>query len=333
MGEHTARLTSAEIGGLWSAFFQENMAAVLLKYFIHHNEDKEIGKILENALLLSSNHTNEIASIFAKEEIPLPVGFTDDDIDLNAPRLFYDPFALTFVYSMSRLGMVNNSFTTVNIAREDVLHFFVQMLKDSIQLYQDSVGLMLSKGIHDRPMMIPYPKEVEYLEKESYILGFGKKRPLNAMELTEIFFNTERNYFSIQLCMALLQIVKDKEIHAYIQEGKKISESQINTFNSILMREELLGNVPMNIEVTDSTVSPFSDKLIVMLFHTLNSIDITLLGHALSMAMRTDLAADYQKYILEVLAYAAQGFNILVERGWMLKPPHAPSRRDLQKLT
>ncbi|MCM2536111.1 DUF3231 family protein [Neobacillus pocheonensis] len=129
-----------------------------------------------------------------------------------------------------------------------------------------------------------------------------------------------------------MQVVKDKGIHNYIQEGKKISESQIHTFNDILMREELLGNVPLAMEVTDSTDLPFSNRLIVTLFHSLNSIDITLLGHALALSMRTDLAAYYQKFIIEILLYAEKGFTIMVERGWMQQPPQAPDRRELQKL-
>jgi len=132
--------------------------------------------------------------------------------------------------------------------------------------------------------------------------------------------------------MGLLQVVKDKEIHEYIQDGKKISEKQIRTFNDILNREELLGNVPLSVEVTDSTVSPFSDRLIVMLFHSLNSIDITLIGHALSVSLRTDLVAYYEKYIIEILLYATKGFKIMVDRGWMQEPPGAPDRRKLEGL-
>jgi hypothetical protein len=332
MGEHKIRLTSSEIGGLWATYLQENMAVCLLKYFLYHNQDEEINKILLLALEVSEGHVQQITNIFNDEGIPLPDGFSEKDIDFTAPPLFYDMFSLSFVYSMSRMSLISTGFITVNIARKDVLDFFVNMVQQNSMLYQQSTTLMLSKGIYDRSPMIPYPKEVEYVEELSYLSGFGKKRPLNAVEITEIFFNTERNYFSILLCMGLLQVVKDKEVHDYIKAGKKISEKQINTFMEILMREELLGNVSTSLEVTDATVSPFSDRLIVTLFHSLNAIDITLIGHALSSSMRTDLVGYYQKYILEIMLYAAKGFNILVDRGWMQKPPQAPDRRDLQKL-
>lgn len=190
---------------------------------------------------------------------------------------------------------------------------------------------MLSKGIYDRPPMITYPEKVEYVKKQSYIVAaMGKKRPLNAVELTEIFFNIERNYFSMLLCMGLLQVIKDKEIKNYIKDGMEISEKQINFFNELLEKEELLGTVPVSMEVTNSTVSPISDKLIFALFNFLNSIDVTLIGHALSLSMRLDLATYYSKLIGEILIYADKGFNIMVNRQWLEQPPQAPNRKVLK---
>lgn len=332
MVERSIRLSSAEISGLWETYLQENLAVCLITYFRHHNQDEEIQPLLDEAYKISDGHLKEIASIFNKESIPLPEGFTEADLDLTAPPLFYDMFGLTFVYSMSRMAMINTSYITVNVARHDVLNLFVTMMQETSQLYRKSTELMLSKGIYDRPPMIPYPDEVEYIKKFSYVSAFGKKRPLNVVEITELFFNVERNFFSILLCMGLLQVVKDKEIHQFIAEGKRISEKQINTFNDILEREELLGIVSSNVDVTDSQVNPFSDRLVVTLFQLLNGIDISLIGHALSLSLRTDLSAYYEKYIVEVLAFSAKGLKLMVDRGWAQKPPHAPERRKLQKL-
>lgn len=332
MGEQHIMLSSSEIGSLWTVFFQESMTVCLLTYFLHHNQDEEVKKTLQRGYDISLSHVQYITKLFDNEGIPLPVGFSEEDLNLEAPKLFYDTFALNFVYWISRISMINTSFVLVNIARLDVIDFFASMLQSASAIYQEANELMLSKGIYSRPPLIPYPKELEYIEKNSYLSGFGKKRPLNAIEITEIFFNMERNYFSIVLCIGLLQVVKDKEIHQYIADGKKISEKQIHTFNGILQSEELLGNVQLKVEVTDSTDSPFSDRLVVMMFNSLNSIDITLIGHALSLSMRTDLVVQYERYIAEILLYAAKGFKIMVERGWMQKPPQAPDRRKLQKL-
>jgi hypothetical protein len=329
---HSIRLTSAEIGGLWGTFIQESMSVCLLKYFLYHNQDEEIKPLLQKALEISEGHVHRITEIFNDEKIPIPDKFTENDIDLTAPPLFYDTFGLSFLYMTSRLGMINTSFLTSNIARKDVLDFFVSMVKQATDLYQSSTELMLSKGIYDRPPMIPYPKQVEYVEKNSFLNGMVKKRPLNSVELTEIFFNTERNYFSILLCTALLQVVKDKEIKNFIKAGKEISEKQIRVFNEILIKEQFLGNISVTMEVTDSTILPFSNKLVVSLFTALNAVDITLLGHALSVSTRTDLAAEYQKFITEILLYSVKGFNLMVDRGWLQQPPMAPNRKELENM-
>ncbi|PAE44360.1 DUF3231 family protein [Bacillus sp. 7884-1] len=332
MVKHSIRLSSAEIGGLWATFIQDNMTICLVKYFLYHNQDEEIKPLLEKALKTAENHIQQISAIFTKENIPLPDSFTDEDINYSAPPLFYDMFGLTFVYMMNRLGMINAGFLTANVAREDVLNFYVTTVNEASLLYKASTELMLSKGIYDRPPMIPYPKQIEYIEKLSYLSGMIKKRPLNAIEITEIFFNLERNYFSMLLCTALLQVVDDKEIKDFIKEGKEISEKQIRVFLEILVKEQLLGNTSTNTEVTDSTVLPFSNKLIVTLFDALNGIDITLLGHAVSVSMRTDLVVNYQKFIAEILIYAGKGFNLLVDRGWLQQPPMAPNRKELENM-
>ncbi|UFJ41135.1 DUF3231 family protein [Brevibacillus humidisoli] len=326
------RLSSPEIGGLWGTYQQESMTVCMQKYFLHHLQDEEIKNVLQKALSYSLSRMEQIRALFAEENFPTPNGFTSEDVDLTAPPLFYDPFTLSFVYAMSRMSMVNYAFVLSSTARNDVRTFFTSCLNQAAEIYNDSTSLMLSKGIYDRPPMIAYPKKVEYVQKHSYMMGLlGKKRPLNAVELTEIFLNIERNYFAVLICLGLLQVVKDKEIQRYLKKGKAISEKQIRLFNDLLIQEELLGTVPVSMEVTDSTTSPFSDKLIVSLFHYLNSIDITLVGHALSLSMRTDLAANYSKVIGEIILYAEEGFSIMVNRRWMEQPPQAENRRELVK--
>ncbi|MGV3464595.1 MAG: DUF3231 family protein [Heyndrickxia sp.] len=326
------RLTSAEIGGLWSTYMNSSMEWCLLTYFLHHIKDSEIKAILEQALAFSNKRLEFIKELFSSENIPIPEGYTEKDINLEAPPLFYDPFALTLVYSVSKMDLILYSFITTDICRLDLQEFFTTIVKENTDLYKASTTLLLSKGLYDRPPMIPYPSKVEYIQKESYINGFiGKKRPLNVIEITEIFSNIERNYFAILLCTGLLQVIKDPEIKEYLKKGKEISEKQINLFNEVLKKEELLGIVPVNMEVTESTASPFSDKLVMTLFAALNAIDVTLIGHALSLSFRTDLSAHYSKFIGEIMLYSKKGFDILVDRKWLEKPPEAPDRGKLQK--
>jgi hypothetical protein len=327
----TARLSSAEIGSSWQYYIQSTLSRCLLKYFIHHQKDEEILILLKKNLAQTEVKIIQLEDLYSNEKIPIPDGFSDQDINLEAPPLFYDEYALSFVYAMSRMNMINRAFLISNTARSDLLEIFISSIDQSVELYKESTALLLSKGIYDRPPMIPYPKEVKYVERKSFILPLPEqKRPLTTIELSELFFNIERNYFAVILCQGLQQVVKDKEIKKYIDKGREISENQIKVFNEILIKEDLLGIASVSMLVTDSTVSPFSDKFVVALFHYLNSIDVALLGHALSLSMRVDLATLFNKFIGEILLYSKDGFNIMVERGWLEQPPLAPNRKELE---
>lgn len=325
-------LTCTEIGGLWSTYLQETMAVCFLKYFLHHLQDAEIVPLAQEALNLSNRRIDKIKSFFKAENFPVPAGFSESDVNLTAPPLFHDAFSLSFVYMMNRLSMINFSFIASNNVRLDVLDFFNECLRESTEMFGKAVRMMLNKGLYDRPPKMNYPREVEYIEKKSFLDGIlGHKRPLNAIELSEIFFNIERNYFSVIVMLGFAQILDDKALKDLVIRGKKISEKQIELFNSLLMQEDLLGTVTVSMEVTDSTVSPFSEKLILSMVHILNSVDIVLISHALSVAMRTDLVANYSKIIAEVMAYGKDTFDALVERRWLEQPPMTTNRKQLLK--
>ena len=323
-------LSCTEIGGLWGVYQLESMSTCFLTYFLHHLQDKEILPLAKKALDISQGRLHKIKEIFLAEDFPVPAAFSEEDLNLSAPPLFKDIFTLSYIYMANRLGMIHYSYTASNNVRLDVLDFFTECIHTSTEMFGKAVKLMLSKGIYDRPPNMNYPKEIEFVEKESFLSGMlGQKRPLNAIELSEIFFNIERNYFSVLIMLGFAQVIKDKRLREHIIRGKTISEKQISLFNELLMKENLLGTVTVNMEVTDSILSPFSDKLIFSMINSLNSIDISLISHAMSMSMRTDLVAQYTKIIAEVMEYAKETFDILVEKKWLEQTPLVTNRDRL----
>lgn len=323
-------LSCTEIGGLWGVYFQEGLSVCFLTYLLHHLQDGQIVPLAEEALKISKKRLEKIEGFFTAENFPVPEGFSESDVNLSAPQLFHDTFTLSFLYMMNRLGMINFAFTATNNVRLDVLDFFNECLHTSTDMFGKAVRMMLEKGIYDRPPKMNYPRKIEYVEEASFLDGiFGEKRPLNAIELSEIFFNIERNYFSVILMLGFAQVMKDKKLKDLMIRGKKISEQQIELFNQLLMQEDLLGTVPITMEVTDSTVSPFSDKLIMSMINVLNSVDIILISHALALSMRADLTANYAKIIAKVMSYGKDIFDILVEQKWLEQPPLTTDRKKL----
>lgn len=328
--KHSVGLSSTEIAGLWGTYISDSLSICLTKHFLHHSNYTDVNPLIQLTLDISNKHIEEIESIFKSEGFPIPKGFSDDDLDLTAPPLFFDLFSVSYIYGMSRIGLMNYSIQLSNVAREDIRTFFSNCLTSSLDLYNKSVDLMLSKGIYDRPTMIPYPDSVEFVTKEGLLSKFIEpKRPLNVIEISEMFFNIERNYFGLILLTAFIQVVKDKEIKNYLIKGKELAKKQIRFLNDALIKDDLLGTIMINTEVSTSTISPFSERLIMNLVTTLNTQGLTYIGHALSITSRIDLSTEYLKLIPEILKFGKDGADILMDRGWMEEPPHAPNRKEL----
>ncbi|HWO96087.1 MAG TPA: DUF3231 family protein [Bacillus sp. (in: firmicutes)] len=331
MEEHNIQLTTPEITALWTTYLQNSATICFYKHFLQYLQDSEIKPIVEETLLLEQLYIKKLEIIFTEEGFPIPKGFSDKDVDLSAPSLYTDLFALSFVYRVGQMTVPYYATVLTKVARADVVEFFDECLQTRTKLYKKSLNLMLSKGIYDRPPKITYPKEVEFIQKQQSLLSswFGNKRPLNAVELGEIFYTIERNYIGLLLLMGLIQVTKDKEIKEYLIKGKKLAEKQIDIFNKILRKEEHLGNIPVNMEVTDSTVSPFSDRLVMFLIASTTSSGVYLLAYTMSTAMRKDLIVHYSLFIAEIMNYGGEGLEIMINRGWMEQPPQSINRNDL----
>ncbi|MEW9674142.1 DUF3231 family protein [Ammoniphilus sp. 3BR4] len=95
---------------------------------------------------------------------------------------------------------------------------------------------------------------------------FGERRPLNAIEITYLFKNIECNSMGKAMMMGFAQVAKTAEVKDYFQRGKRISSKQMEIFSSILIEDDLPAPMSWDSHVTASTVSSFSEKL--MMFHT-----------------------------------------------------------------
>ncbi len=87
----------------------------------------------------------------------------------------------------------------------------------------------------------------------------------------------------------------------------------------------------MDAHVTDSTSSPFSDKL--MLFHggLSGSVALSNMGAALGQVMRHDIAAELLALIPVIGKYNNDGINMMIEHGWLEEPFTAPDRKRLSE--
>jgi hypothetical protein len=81
--------------------------------------------------------------------------------------------------------------------------------------------------------------------------------------------------------------------------------------------------------VTDSTFAPFSDKL--MLFHKMDmfSMKIRAFGNSLAVNGRHDIGVLYSRSLMNITQFVTEASSVMMENGWMEKPPEAAERQNL----
>ncbi|BCB03575.1 DUF3231 family protein [Bacillus sp. KH172YL63] len=331
MEKKDIRLTTAEISAMWTTYIKSSALNCFFAHFLTFLKDEEIKKLTQESLDANIEVMKKIENLFHSEGFPVPHGFTEKDVDLSAPPLYSDLFALSFVY---RGGQVTSDhYTTLvgMVARTDIYDLFENALKINLAIYKKSLGLMLEKGIYDRPPKMNYPDSIQYTSHQPSLFEnwFGDRRPLNALEQSELFFVIERNCIGIILLKGFIQTSRDKEVKEYLKKGKKLSEKQITTFNEVLVKDDSFPTYPVSMEVTDSVIPPFSEKLMLFFISSSNSVGLSTLCHAITMSTRKDLAVHYSLFVTEIMRYGASGLKLLVERGWLEQPPQ---QRDKDKL-
>lgn len=329
---HNVRLTSSEIANLWSQYINDSMSTRVISYYLATVQDNDIRSILEFALKLTKSHLEKITSFFQKENYPIPIGFTDEDVNLDAPPLFSDVFMLVYMNVMSIHGLTGYAGAIGTSIRADQRNYFIQCNTEAMELYNKIMEVLIHKGLITRPPSINPPERVDFVKKQSYLTGwFGNRRPLNAIEASGIFFNLHKTASKVVLEIGFSQVAKSNEIRAYIQRGHKLCDRQFIILNNILAESNLPTPQKWDAEVSNSTVSPFSDKL--MLFHivTLVSTASGYYGLAYSLSQRRDLAAEYLLLIADITKYAEDGVNLLIDNGWLEQPPTFEDREKLQK--
>ncbi len=328
--EHNIGLSSAELAGLWSTYMGDSSAICLFKHFLRQIKDSQIQPILEYALHLSNNHISRITSIFKEENCPIPKGFTDEDVNLDAPRLFSDPFYLFYIKEMGRLGMANYTISLANSTRFDVIDFFSEALDSSKELHNQATVLLLEKGLMIKPPYIPMPEKIDFVKRQNILTGWlGERRTLNVVEISHLYSNIIRNLHGKSVLIGFSQTAKTKEVSDWMMRGKEIADKNIEIFGSLLSEDDLPAPMTWDTEVTASTVPAFSDKLMMFQVQSTNGIGMMDYGTSVGMSLRRDLGTHYMRLAAETLQYAEDGMNIMIKHGWLEQTPQMVDRHAL----
>ncbi|WP_376769035.1 DUF3231 family protein [Clostridium psychrophilum] len=157
----------------------------------------------------------------------------------------------------------------------------------------------------------------------------GEKRPLLAGEITHISIVILANILGRAITTGFGQVSKSKKIFDYIFRGRDITSKKIDIFTSILTSE----NIPIPSTtysfVTDSTVAPFSEKLMMFIIVSVGTISIENDGMAFAETLRNDLLVKFMRIMPEVAKFIKDGSDIMIDNTWLEQPPQSVEHKNL----
>jgi hypothetical protein len=330
--ENKLKLTSSEIGTLWGEYINGTATDIVNRYMVSIIEDEQIKAIFEDAIKTFAKQKKQIATFMENEGFPVPIGFTDSDLFKGKQRLFTDIFCLNYLHIMTLHGLLGHSTALGVSVRKDLRDFYDSCDNEAKRMYHQTIELLLEKGSFQRDPLFYPAKNPEYVSTQDFTDGFfGKGRKLAATEIISISFNLKKSIMAKTLSIAFSQVAQTKEVRKFLTDSEKTADGQIKLFSKIMQADNLPVPKSWETEVTASTDSPFSDKLMMYHIGFLFQAAQNYHGAGLASAMRTDLVTAYEKTILKNLMVTKKWYNLMVQNKWLEQPPLAPNRKEIAK--
>ncbi|WLV25271.1 DUF3231 family protein [Aciduricibacillus chroicocephali] len=327
------QLNSAEVASIFANYMNMSLSERVFEQFSVHVEIPEVVDLVKNALSFVRSFLSDSVKIMSEASLSIPIGFTANDVNLKAPRLFVDEYYVHNIMNFSRLAMADFATAIGGAARSDLYELFSESLTATNKLHKQSVELALNKGMYVPAPIVPYPYKRDYVEDDKFISSgtFGRqKRPLLATEISYLHMNIIHNTIGSMMNTAFSQVAKDDEVRQFLVKGIRLAEKQIEAYGKLL--QEFQVPVPSfpNSLVTDSNlIPPYSDKLMLYEANGMASVGLTALGQSLTQSMRMDIQAKYTKFAAEIASYSKEGLELTIKKGWMEQPPETADRQAL----
>jgi hypothetical protein len=221
-------------------------------------------------------------------------------------------------------GLTAYSLAITNMERQDIQNYFFECMASSKELFQKIVELAKNHPKFTSVPSIPSPHGAKFMESPGFISNLiGDKRPLNSSEISTLFFNSTKTGFISSLSLAFSQVAVREDVRNFMLKNVKLAGKDAESFDSILQQDHLPIPEKWDTEITDSTVSPFSDKLIMFHAGFLVNAALTYYGASLGSSFRSDLIVNYSKVFTHAMEAGGFSYNIMVKHGWLEKQPEA----------
>jgi hypothetical protein len=323
-------ITSSELAYLWNTYLLNSKSKHILMYAVSKCSDKDLQSVLQLALDLSAQSMDKIKEIFYGENQRVPYGFSEEDVYINAPKIYSDKIMLYTLQVYISIGLSNYGTALTLAPRQDIRKFFTDSMISSIDLSNKIDDMLLEKGLYLRTPNIPTTQEVEFAEDKS-ILGriIGNKRPLTALEVSSIFSCSRVVSISEAYILGIAQTIEDSRLKDFLSRTRETLKEQTETLNEILQKEDLTFPPNLQSEILKSSEPVFSDRLCIFtsyatLADVLTSFSIGKLG-----VMRKDIFMALSQLSSEILLLIKDATDLMLERNWFEEMPKNIDREDI----
>ncbi len=306
----------------------------MLEYFIEKSDDQQARNITGGLWQELNFFVLQMEEIFIDQKMVKPVGFTKEDVNLEAPKLYDNGFDIMFVRVLKEVSMGMYTIN-MNMAYNDkIMQIYEGLTSVTQKIYKLSTLYLLEKGILTLPPKVTMPKTNEFIKSKSYLNGFNpfnEKRALNDIELGFLHHGIETNNIGLQLITGFAQCAENKDVKKYFVKGMELCKKQIKAFEDILLESNVQFSATSGSTVTNSTVAPFSDKLMMHCVYLLNGFGLVGNSFGTFFSLRNDISMKTTLLAKDVYFYGQEGAEIKIKHGWFEEPPQMEDRAQIIK--
>ncbi|HET7580198.1 MAG TPA: DUF3231 family protein [Bacillales bacterium] len=329
-----APLTSSELATLWVVYQKKTMMVGVIGYFLTHCKDPEARKLLQSFEKGEREFVREMTSILLKEGAAVPIGFTENDVIQDAPQLFDDIFEIMYLRTMMKVASGIHALHISMSYRKDIMELYKKFTRYAEEYCKKTTQFLIEKKVLPKSPYMNYPHHVEFAEDKDYRAGIklmGHKRSLNAVEVAYIYQSIESNIAGMKLMTGFSQVSRDKDFQQYFFRGKELSKGIIEKYSNVLIDSDI--SIPSTSagRVTNSTMPPFSNKLMMYNTSLLSSFGLGSSAIGTAFSLRKDLPIKMIGTAKEILDFASDGGDLMIEHGLMEEPPQMEDRTRLTK--
>lgn len=202
------KMCSSELGALWMTYHKKSMILRILEYFIEKSDDQRAKDLMSELWNQLHPIIVEMKTMFENEGAAVPDGFTKEDVNLEAPKLWDNGFDIMFCRVLKEISMGMYVIHLTMSYRQDIIKIYRRMSEVTEIFYGHFTQYLLDKNLYSRPTYVSMPTSTNYISDKDYSKGtniFGNKRALNTVELQLVI------YYSITGRL----IVRQRSLHLF----------------------------------------------------------------------------------------------------------------------